>query len=153
MGEDLLLIGARAAHMLAAAAWVGGAIVYAVVGRPAAGTGKRSFSWLVGLCAWVLVLSGAVLTFDRLTGARASALYVLLLGVKVALALALFLLAGTLVPGRIARARTAGAPATPPAGRWWLTRPFVVLWVGIAIYALGATLAVVYTRGLILAGY
>jgi putative copper export protein len=150
VGDELLLICARAAHMLAAAAWVGGAIVYAIVGRPNLGTGKRSFPWLVGVCAWVLMLSGAVLTFDRLTGARASTLYALLLALKVGLALALFLLAGTLVPRRIVRAR---APPTSEGGAWWLTTPFVILWVGVVIYALGASLAVVYTRDLIAAGY
>lgn len=143
MYADLALVGARAAHLLAAAAWVGGGIAYAVSGGPAPRSGNRPFWWLVRVCAWVLILSGAVLTVDRLTGAQAGPLYVALLGVKLGLGLAMFVLAGTLAPPVVARR----GPAAP-GGRPSLRRPYLVLALGVAVYLLGATLAVLYTRGL-----
>lgn len=144
MNTDPFLVGARTAHMLAAAAWVGGAIAYAVSGRPAPGTGARPFAWLVRLCAWTLVFSGAWLTVDRLTGAAASPLYVGLLGLKVGLGVAMFVLVGALVPPRVARVRS----ATPPARPVWRRPPYLLLALGIAVYLVGATLAVLYTGGL-----
>ena len=132
----------RVAHQLGAAAWVGGAIVYALVGRPAPGTGARSFAWLVSICTWVLALSGAVMTADRLTASQeASTLYVALLVLKVALALAMFIVAGTLVPSAVARLRVGQRPSLGQ-------RPFLVLYMGIGVYVVGALLAVTYTRAL-----
>lgn len=147
MNVDLPLVGARAAHLLAAAAWVGGAIAYAVSGRPASGTAARPFAWLVRMCIWALVLSGAWLTADRLTGAAASPLYVGLLGLKVGLGVVMFVLAGALVPSRIARLRPA-RPAPGPSRPVWLTPPYLVLALGVVVYLLGAMLAVLYTGGL-----
>jgi len=144
---ELLLVGMRMFHLLAAAAWVGGALAYAVAGRPAPGTGRRPFGWLVRVCTWVLALSGAALAFDRLTGADAATSYVAVLALKTALALAMFALAGTLAPSALRRARAARAPG-PPKGPIWLSRPYLVLECGIAVYALGAVLAVNYAHGL-----
>ncbi len=139
---DLLLVVVRVGHQLAAAAWVGGALVYALVGRPAPGTGARSFSWLVGICTWVLALSGGVMTVDRLVATQeASTLYVALLVLKVVLALAMFILAGTLVPSAVARLRLGQRPSLGQ-------RPFLVLYMGIGVYVVGALLAVTYTRAL-----
>lgn len=149
MSGDVLVVLARLAHMLAAAAWVGGGIVYATVGRPAPSAGARSFSWLARVCGWVLVLSGAVLTVDRLTGEPASAVYAGLLAAKLALAVAAFVLAGSMLPRALVRRRAGGALlAAPPRG--WLRSHMVVLWLGIGVYVLGAALSVLYTRELAL---
>lgn len=150
-GGDLLLVLARVAHLVAAAAWVGGSIAYSLVGRPAPGAGARSFSWLVGVCTWVLAFSGAALTADRLVGGDAATpLYAGLLVLKVGLALAMFILAGTLVPSAAvrlrARRRPAATAATAPARSSWFSRPHLVLGMGLAVYALGSALAVTYTR-------
>lgn len=151
MLADLLLIAVRAAHLLAAAAWVGGALAYAVGGPPASSTGRRAFSRLVGICIWVLIVSGAVLTVDRLANARASSLYVALLALKILLAIGMFLVARLLAPpasGR--RPSPAGAPTSSPASpagwRLWLTPPYLLLVMGVAVYAIGASLAIVYVR-------
>ena len=151
MSGDLLLVTMRLAHLLAAAAWVGGAIAYAVAGRPAPGTGARPFGWLVGLCVWALFLSGVALTVDRLTDVQTSPLYVALLASKVGAAIAMAVLAGTLAPSAVARlrARLDPAPARSPSGPIWLRRPYVVLGLGVVVYALGAVLAVSHARQLV----
>jgi hypothetical protein len=143
---DGLVVLARLAHMLAAAAWVGGGIAYAVAGYPGPNTGTRSFGWLARVCGWTLLLSGGLLTVDRLTGAEASTLYALLLAAKLALALAAFTVAGSMLPRAVARRRAAGALAI--ARPLWLTTPYLVLWLGIGVYAVGALMVVVYTREL-----
>jgi putative copper export protein len=148
VSADLLLIVMRLAHLLAAAGWVGGAIAYAVAGRPAPGAGVRPFSWLAGLCTWILFLSGAALTADRLAGAPTGSLYVAVLALKVGLAIAMVLVAGALAPSAAARLRPRLAPSArrPRSGPLWLSRPYVVLGLGVAIYALGAVLAVTHAR-------
>src|SRR5712691_10801187 len=67
----------RAAHLLAAAAWVGGSFFYLVVALPALRSGGSApgavgqmatlFKRMVTICTGVLLLSGAYLAFDRLT--------------------------------------------------------------------------------------
>ena len=98
------------------------------------------------MCGWTLLLSGGLLTVDRLTGAEASALYAMLLAAKLALALAAFAVAGSMLPRAVARRRASGALAI--ARPLWLTTPYLVLWLGIGVYAVGALMAVVYTREL-----
>ena len=146
---DLLLVLVRTAHLLAAAAWVGGSIVYAVSGRPAPGAGGRPFAWVVRLCTWALILSGAAMVVDRLAIAATSPFYLAGLALKVGLAIAMFGLAGSLVPSA-ARLRRPGPPAAAaPSGRpAWLTTPYLILELGVLVYLLGAVLAVTYTRAL-----
>jgi len=151
---DLLLVLVRTAHLLAAASWVGGTLAYAVSGRPAPGTGARPFAWIVRLCTWALILSGVVITVDRLAIAATSPLYLGGLALKVGLAIAMFLLAGSLAPsaaGRLRRAlprRPAPAAAEKTSRRLWLTTPYLILELGVAVYVIGAVLAVAYTRTL-----
>jgi putative copper export protein len=153
---DVLLVLVRTAHLLAAASWVGGALAYAVSGRPAPGAGARPFAWIVRLCTWALILSGVVITVDRLAIAATSPLYLGGLALKVGLAIAMFLLAGSLAPsaaGRLRRAlprRPGSAPAAAEktSRRLWLTTPYLILELGVAVYVLGAVLAVAYTRSL-----
>ncbi len=67
----------RAAHILAAAAWVGGSILYLVAVLPALRTSGPApavaaqiaalFRRMVNVCIGVLLLTGAYLMFDRLT--------------------------------------------------------------------------------------
>ena len=67
----------RTAHLLAAAAWVGGSILYLAVILPALRIGGSApevysqiamlFRRMVNICVGVLLLSGAYLMFDRLT--------------------------------------------------------------------------------------
>jgi hypothetical protein len=142
---DVLLVIVRLTHQLAAAAWVGGAIAFALTGRPTPGAGAASFGWLVKVCSWALILSGGWLTVDRLAIAETSPIYLVGLALKIALAIGMFVLAGAISPTALGRLRRREPLDGIPL---WRTSPYLVLWLGIAVYALGSLLAVAYTRAL-----
>src|ERR1700732_4712941 len=96
----------RAAHLLAAAAWVGGSFFYLVVALPAmrndasapgaagmrgmggtAGQMAALFKRMVTICTGVLLLSGAYLAFDRLTTTTLGWPYLSVLALKILVAL------------------------------------------------------------------
>lgn len=142
---DILLVVVRVVHQVAAAAWVGGSIAYAMTGRPAPAAGVRPFSWIVNVSAWALVLSGGWITVDRLAIAETSPLYLAGLALKIALAIGMFVLSGAINPSALARVLKREPRPDVPI---WRTSPYLVLWLGIAVYVLGAVLAVAYTRAL-----
>ena len=121
---DVFLLIVRWLHIVAAAAWVGGGIFYLVVLRPAArrSQGLRQamptavateFRVLVDVCVVVLVATGAILAFNRLTGEAAEVPYVVTLGIKVALSVWMF--QAVLTERR--RAAIIGAYLQAPQGR------------------------------------
>ena len=99
---DIFLLAVRWLHVLSAAAWVGGSIFYLVVLRPAikrnpstprglTSVAGAEFKTLVDACIIVLIATGAVLAFDRLTEEAVGPAYAVTLGVKVVLSLWMFL--------------------------------------------------------------
>jgi uncharacterized membrane protein len=133
----------RFAHVLAAATWVGGSMMYVVVVQPAL---RRSggvpstavhiaelFKQMVNICVGVLLLSGAYLVFDRLTQTTLGPAYVIVLAIKIVLALGMFGLATYLGQSRIRRL----AKRTT-----WFSKlaPQLMLATGIVIFVLGALL-------------
>lgn len=90
-------------HMLSATAWVGGSIFYLLVLRPTVrrvqpsslftAETAREFKGLVGLCIVFLIITGVILTFDRLTSPYTDGTYVAVLAMKITLALIMFALA------------------------------------------------------------
>src|SRR5258708_19689181 len=92
----------RTAHLLAAAAWVGGSILYLVAVLPALRSGGAApgvsaqiaalFRRMVNICVGVLLLSGAYLTFDRLTSTPLGWPYLSVLGFKILSPLCIFFL-------------------------------------------------------------
>ena len=99
---EVFMVVVRWAHLVSAAAWVGGSLFYLLVLRPA---GKRAsgtpsglmaavsseFRTLVNACIIVLVASGVILALDRLT-VGVDAAYTVTLGVKSALSVWMFLM-------------------------------------------------------------
>ncbi len=87
---------------MAAVAWVGGSVFFIAVLRPALrrtsqeGTLNRiagqEFRQLVDTAIWVLLVTGAVLSVDRLTAAYTTSTYGVVLGLKIALAVWMFYL-------------------------------------------------------------
>ena len=96
----LLIIGW--VHAIAAVVWLGGAIFYWVVLRPAVRSGAMpepivrfagsEFGQLVALAMWVLVITGVILMLYRLSGPSATLSYAATLGLKVFLSAWMFFL-------------------------------------------------------------
>ncbi len=109
----LLIVGW--VHAIAAVAWLGGAIFYWVVLRPAVRSDTMpdtivrfagsEFSQLVALAMWTLVITGGILMFNRLSAPSATLPYGATLGLKIVLSAWMFFL----VAGRRSRSKSKGA--------------------------------------------
>lgn len=138
---------ARVAHTLAAAAWIGGSLMYLAVILPALRKGGSApgvaaqiaalFKQMVNICVGVLLLSGAYLTFDRLTQTTLGTPYITVLCVKIAVALAMFVLAIYLGQSNIRR-------LAKRSTRLSRTAPQLMLALGILVFVLGALLNTIY---------
>ena len=106
--SDVFLLIVRWIHLVSAAAWVGGSIFYLVVLRPAQRRSAKGntesvrsvlagaaveFKGLVDTCIFVLLVTGVILTANRLTPGAVGVAYVAVLGVKIALSTWMFMLA------------------------------------------------------------
>ncbi len=133
----------RSAHLLAAAAWVGGNIMYLVVvipalrsGGPAPGVAAQVaalFRRMVNICMGVLLLTGAYLMFDRLTQTTLGWPYLVVLGLKIIAALAMFMLAMYLGQSNIRKLAKRSTRLSKAA-------PQLMLALGILVFILGALL-------------
>ena len=133
----------RSIHILAAAVWVGGSFIYLVVIIPALRKGEAIpgvssqiavlFKRVVNYCIGILLLSGVYLTFDRLTQTTLGWLYLIILGLKIVVAVSMFVLAlyvGQSNIRRLARRST----------RLSKVAPQLLLALGILAFILGAFL-------------
>ncbi len=156
--QEIRLI-ARVAHLLAAAAWVGGSFFYLVVALPAmrngasapgaGGTGGMEgmgsiarqmaalFKRMVTICTGVLLLSGAYLAFDRLTTTTLGWPYLSVLALKILVALCMFALAIYLGQSNIRR-------LAKRATRLSSVAPQLTLALGILVFVLGALLNILF---------
>ena len=100
---DVFLLVVRWLHLVSAAAWVGGSLFYLLVLRPALRRSGDSsgvtesaaveFRALVDTSILVLLVTGIILTFNRLTPGVVGVPYVVVLGIKIALSLWMFAMA------------------------------------------------------------
>ena len=101
---DLFLVVVRWLHLVAGAAWVGGGLFYLLVLRPAlrrspgssrilSAAAAAEFRAVVDTAILVLLVTGVILTVNRLTPGVAGVPYVATLGVKIALSVLMFGLA------------------------------------------------------------
>ena len=133
----------RAAHILAAAAWVGGSILYLVAVLPALRSSGPApavaaqiaalFRRMVNICIGVLLLTGAYLMFDRLTQTVLGWPYLVVLGLKIAAAIVMFVLAIYLGQSNIRRLAKRSTRLSRAA-------PQLMLALGIIVFILGALL-------------
>ena len=102
---DAFLLVVRWVHLVSAAAWVGGSLFYLLVLRPALRKSPdssstinleaaREFRALVDTCIFVLLITGVILTFNRLTPGVVGVPYVVTLSIKIALSVWMFVLVG-----------------------------------------------------------
>lgn len=137
----------RFAHILAAATWVGGSILYLVVVMPALRKGNPApavaaqvaalFRRLVTICIGVLLLSGAFMVFDRLTQTTLGLPYLVVLSLKIVSALAMFIVAIYLGQSNIRR-------LAKRSTRFSKAAPQFMLALGIFVFLLGALLNVLF---------
>ena len=129
-------------HVVAAAMWVGGGILYLALGRLRIGAGAapdsslgRAFGRTLRLGVAVFIVTGAIMSAARLAEPTVTGAYVGTLAVKIALALVMFWLA---LPRRRATAETAGSGARPRS----LVRERAgwIIGIGLVVYALSIAL-------------
>jgi len=148
---DLFRVAIRWLHLLAGVTWVGGSLFYVLVLGPAArdaqGEGlpatlagvDRRFRELVQLAIAVLIVTGALLSFDRLQLQPGPA-YAITLGIKIALAVWMFVLAQDIANRGRRRLleRRRGQPTTPRGAS-----TNFILGLGLAILLLSDVLKVI----------
>jgi uncharacterized membrane protein len=133
----------RAVHTLAGATWVGGSLMYLFVVIPALRLGGPApavaaqvaalFKRLSNICIGALLLSGAYMTFDRLTQTTLGLPYIIVLLLKLAGALAMIILSiymGQSAVRRLAKRST----------RFSRVAPQLLVALGILVFVLGAVL-------------
>ena len=140
---DVLIVAMRWLHAAAAMVWIGAVAFELLVLGPAFGDtlpdGVRNATdagmrEIVQTSLIVFLVSGAILTFERLSRGAAGSLYVGLLGLKILLAIAMFQVAF--------RYRRASGARRVTGLRW-------VGGIGLAILALASVLKWVYERALL----
>ncbi|MSQ33793.1 MAG: hypothetical protein EXR60_05180 [Dehalococcoidia bacterium] len=158
---DVLLAVVSWVHLLAAVVWVGGGLFYLLALRPAlrsqalgppGGAFTRAvaerFRAAVDLSILILLVTGVVLTFQRLTAPEASAAYGLVLALKIALSVAMFGLAYWL--GRLGEVerllgvRSAARAAPGRSGPWRPSAATATVILGAAILLLAELLRVLF---------
>ena len=106
---DLLRVALRWVHLSAAVVWIGGTFFYLLAIQPslrspeaAAGWQKlragveRQFHEVVQVCVWTFFITGAILTYDRLTTVNPGLDYIVVLVIKVLLVVWMVVIAGGL---------------------------------------------------------
>ena len=157
--SDIFLLVVRWLHLVSAAAWIGGSLFYLLVLRPAARRAPDSprvatsseFRALVDTSIFVLLVTGIILTFDRLAPGVVGVSYVITLGVKIVLSLWMFRLAR----GRRRHAPLLNAPAETPTASTRLQRVSrtvsgynAIVILGIVVFLLADLLKVLYEMAL-----
>ena len=146
---DIILLAIRWAHALAAVVWIGGSLFMLLAARPAlrtTDTGRllgralaAEFRPMVMTAIAVLIVSGVILTVDRLTSDAAGAAYTVVLVAKILLAVYAFIVAW-LLPRR--RDRPNGGIAGAMIG------PVAMTIAGVLVIGLADALTWLFEKGL-----
>ena len=147
LGIILLII--RWAHALAAVVWIGGSLFMLLAGRPALRTADSGglvgralaaeFRPIVVTAIAVLIVSGVILTVDRLTSDAAGMAYTAVLVAKILLAVYAFIVAW-LLPRR--RDRPTGGVSGA------MTGPVALTIAGVLVIGLADVLTWLFEKGL-----
>ena len=157
---DVILLIIRWAHALAAVTWIGGSLFMLLAARPALrSTELRSsnadglvgralaaeFRPIVVTAIAVLIITGVILTVDRLTSDAAGFAYTIVLVAKILLAVYAFGIAW-LLPRRGRPSPSRGIGARLVAA---LSGPTALTVAGVIVIGLADVLAWLFERGLI----
>ena len=98
---DWLMLLVRYAHAVAAIAWIGGSIFYALILRPLnsvqpekIGTAMAliapAYREIIDIAVVTLIVTGLILMFSRIQGSEATVAWAIVLGIKILLAFWMF---------------------------------------------------------------
>ena len=153
--SDVLFLIIRWLHAIAAVAWVGGGLFYLLILRPSL---RRShgaddtaigedFRALVTTAMGILLVTGVIMTFNRLTSGFVGASYVVVLVIKITMAFYMFYLV------RFLKSRT--YPNDPQQGavgyRRWVSvvsGGTTVVILGVIVFLLADILSALFEEGL-----
>lgn len=147
-GEGFLLF-LRLAHAFAAAVWLGGGVYYLVAVRPAlrdstqpprefVAAAQSLYGEWARTMTMVMIVTGVIMTVDRLSSVGGGLPYAVALAVKIVAALAAFRMAGV----RIGRGARRGRSARRSRPEW-------ILGCGALAFGIGVVLASIYGQGLV----
>ena len=155
---DWLLAVISWVHLSAAVLWVGGGLFYLVVLGPSlrhlrpaqqpafTRSVAENFRGLVELCIPVLLVTGTILTFQRLTAPQATAAYAAVLGLKIALSVLMFALAYWL--GRKGQVERLLGKGTAQEGQrrrpWSWSAASATVFTGAAVFLLAELLRALF---------
>ena len=158
---DLFRVGLRWIHALASATWVGGGLFYLLVLGPALqvmGDSEvrrrlsrvvgREFSMVIKAAIPVFLVSGALLTLDRLTRSQLPPSYVAVLALKIALALWMFWLAQRMGGREIEAGGHGGRAGIMVSFPFRVSAQALVVVLGVIVYLLAIVLKVLYENAL-----
>ena len=154
-GSEIILLLARWIHAISAVAWIGGSIVFAAVLRP---VGKlepeamgalmpriaRYYRDIVDVSVVAIIISGLLLTLDRLSDEAATAGYGAVLAAKLALAGVMFYQMWNLRQSRGSNAEPGGIQGKIS----WLLGYNALIAIGVVVYFLANLLAILFDDGL-----
>ncbi|NQW16573.1 MAG: hypothetical protein HQ478_03710 [Chloroflexi bacterium] len=152
---EILLLATRWIHAVGAVAWVGGSILFAFVLRPVGALEpdgmravmphvSRYYRELVDISVVAIIFSGLILTLDRLSDEAATGTYGAVLGVKLGIAVLMFIQMWNL------RQSDNSLDSGP---RWtrklsWLLGYNALVFLGVIVYLLANLLAILFDDGL-----
>lgn len=145
----------RVAHAIAAVVWLGGGAYYVLALRPAlrqaddegravARLAQKEFGEWASIATLLLIVTGVMLMYDRLTDGRGTVAYVALLSIKVVASVGAFWLAGSF--GRRRRRRLASSRRT--SRNTFIDRSWLILMLGAFAFLIGVVLASMYPTGI-----
>jgi len=153
--SEVLFLLIRWIHSVAAVAWVGGGLFYLLILRPylrrtsngievAVG---RDFRTLVTIAMGILLVTGSIMTFERLGSGLIGTPYVIVLAMKIVLAIYMFYLV------RFVRLQTRRNSAEPRSARYklWTSALFsgtTMVILGISVFLLADILSTIFEAGL-----
>ena len=157
--NDVFMLLVGWIHGMSAVVWVGGSLFYVLVLRPRHGTESSASHWnpvvldqfrsVVGTCIMLLVITGTIMLFDRITTYSIPHIYIYVVTLKIILALLMFLTAR----GMYRRFRHRLQPVDAPSKRLFGIMGLMfgvnrIVILGVVIFLVSEVLSFIYVQGL-----